>query len=175
MSAMRLRLWPPKARKLPKAAVALIEVEFDLQPVVSDAVQARQEGQPQIHEKGNLLKHIKVRKGDPEIGFAEADVVLEHTFHTPATTTFHRAGVQHRGAGQGDGRMEDLRRLADPLPGPHAGRPRPGLGREPRAHPRQLMGGGLAARKTSPGRFTPRCWRTPPGGPSNCSLTATKA
>lgn len=67
-----------------KAAAALIEVEFELQPVISDAVQARQEGQPQIHEKGNLLKHIKVRKGDPEIGFAQAEVVLEHTFHTPA-------------------------------------------------------------------------------------------
>ena len=74
-----------ESQEAAKAAVELIEVEFDLQPVVSDAVQARQEGQPQIHEKGNLLKHIKVRKGDPEIGFAEADVVLEHTFHTPAT------------------------------------------------------------------------------------------
>jgi len=73
-----------ETHEIAKAAVELIEVEFDLQPVVSDAVQARQEGQPQIHEKGNLLKHIKVRKGDPEIGFAESDIVLEHTFHTPA-------------------------------------------------------------------------------------------
>ncbi|HNN14749.1 MAG TPA: molybdopterin-dependent oxidoreductase, partial [Anaerolineales bacterium] len=38
-----------------------------------------------IHEKGNLLKHIKVRKGDMDAGFGEADIVLEHTFHTPAT------------------------------------------------------------------------------------------
>jgi xanthine dehydrogenase molybdenum-binding subunit len=68
-----------------KTAAELIEVEFDMQPVISSAVQAREEGQPQIHEKGNLLKHIKVRKGDPEVGFAEADVVLEHTFNTPAT------------------------------------------------------------------------------------------
>ncbi len=72
-----------ESQEAAKAAVELIEVEFDIQPVLSDAVQARQEGQPQIHAKGNLLKHIKVRKGDPEIGFAEADVVLEHTFHTP--------------------------------------------------------------------------------------------
>lgn len=72
-----------ESQEAAKAAVELIEVEFDTQPVLSNAVQARQEGQPQIHEKGNLLKHIKVRKGDPEIGFAEADVVLEHTFHTP--------------------------------------------------------------------------------------------
>ncbi len=72
-----------ESQEAAKAAVELIEVEFDLQPVISNAVQARQEGQPQIHAKGNLLKHIKVRKGDPEIGFAESDIVLEHTFHTP--------------------------------------------------------------------------------------------
>ncbi len=73
-----------ESQEAAKAAIELIEVEFDLQPVISNAVQAREEGQPQIHEKGNLLKHIKVRKGDPEIGFAESDIVLEHTFHTPA-------------------------------------------------------------------------------------------
>jgi selenium-dependent xanthine dehydrogenase len=73
-----------ESQEAAKAAVDLIEVEFDLQPVISNAVQAREEGQPQIHEKGNLLKHIKVRKGDAEIGFAESDIVLEHTFHTPA-------------------------------------------------------------------------------------------
>ncbi|HNK64127.1 MAG TPA: molybdopterin-dependent oxidoreductase, partial [Anaerolineales bacterium] len=66
-------------------ASALIEAEFDLQPVITNAVMAREEGVPQIHEKGNLLKHIKVRKGDMDAGFGEADIVLEHTFHTPAT------------------------------------------------------------------------------------------
>jgi xanthine dehydrogenase molybdenum-binding subunit len=66
-------------------AVSLIEAEFDLQPVITNSVQARQDGQPQLHEKGNLLKHIKVRKGDMDKGFAESDVILEHTFHTAAT------------------------------------------------------------------------------------------
>jgi len=46
---------------------------------------ARQADVPQIHEKGNLLKHIKVRKGDMDEGFAKADVILEHTFHTQTT------------------------------------------------------------------------------------------
>jgi CO/xanthine dehydrogenase Mo-binding subunit/aerobic-type carbon monoxide dehydrogenase small subunit (CoxS/CutS family) len=69
--------------EIAEQASALIEAEFDLQPVITNPVQARQEGVPQIHEKGNLLKHIKVRKGDMEKGFAEADVILEHTFHTP--------------------------------------------------------------------------------------------
>jgi CO/xanthine dehydrogenase Mo-binding subunit/aerobic-type carbon monoxide dehydrogenase small subunit (CoxS/CutS family) len=66
-------------------AVNLIEVEFDLQPVISDPVQARQPDVPQIHANGNLLKHIKVRKGDMDKGFAESDVIIEHTFHTPIT------------------------------------------------------------------------------------------
>lgn len=66
-------------------AVKLVEAEFDLQPVITNPVDARKESAPQIHEKGNLLKHIKVRKGDTEQGFAESDIVLEHTFHTQIT------------------------------------------------------------------------------------------
>jgi xanthine dehydrogenase molybdenum-binding subunit len=68
-------------------ASALIEAEFDLQPVITNPVQARHAaaGQPQLHPNGNLLKHIKVRKGDMDAGFAEADVILEHTFHTAIT------------------------------------------------------------------------------------------
>jgi len=66
-------------------ASALIEAEFDLQPIITNPVMAKQDGVPQIHEKGNLLKHIKVRKGDMDKGFADADVILEHTFHTPTT------------------------------------------------------------------------------------------
>lgn len=72
-----------ETQEIAEQAAALIEAEFDLQPVITNPVQARQEGVPQLHEKGNLLKHIKVRKGDMEQGFAESDVILEHTFHTP--------------------------------------------------------------------------------------------
>jgi selenium-dependent xanthine dehydrogenase len=74
-----------ETQEIAEQAAALIEPEFDLQPVITNPVQARREGVPQLHEKGNLLKHIKVRKGDMEKGFAEADVLLEHTFHTATT------------------------------------------------------------------------------------------
>ncbi|HSL44043.1 MAG TPA: molybdopterin cofactor-binding domain-containing protein [Anaerolineales bacterium] len=74
-----------ETQEIAEQAAALIEAEFDLQPVITNAVQAREEGVPQLHEKGNLLKHIKVRKGDMERGFAESDVILEHTFHTAIT------------------------------------------------------------------------------------------
>ena len=66
-------------------AASLIKAEFEPQPVIKDPVQAHQKEQPQLHETGNLLKHIKVRKGDVEAGFRESDVILEHTFHTQTT------------------------------------------------------------------------------------------
>jgi selenium-dependent xanthine dehydrogenase len=74
-----------ETQEIAEQASALVEAEFDLQPVITNPVQARQDGVPQLHEKGNLLKHIKVRKGDMEQGFAQSDVVLEHTFHTAIT------------------------------------------------------------------------------------------
>ncbi len=87
-------------------ASELIEADFDLQPVITNPVQARQEGMPQIHEKGNLLKHIKVRKGDIDAGFAEADVILEHTFHTPTTEHAFIEPECSIGVPLPDGRME---------------------------------------------------------------------
>jgi xanthine dehydrogenase molybdenum-binding subunit len=74
-----------ESREIATQALDLIEVEYQPLPVISDPVQARQPGVPELHTNGNLLKHIKVRKGDVELGFAEADIVLEHTFHTAIT------------------------------------------------------------------------------------------
>ena len=71
--------------EIARQALSLIDVELDPQPVVSDPVQAHSPDAPQLHAKGNLLKHIKVRKGDMAQGFAEADLILEHTFHTQIT------------------------------------------------------------------------------------------
>jgi len=93
-------------QEIAEQASALIEAEFDLQPVITNPVQARQEGVPQLHEKGNLLKHIKVRKGDMEAGFAEAEVILEHTFHTPATDHAFIEPECSIGVPLPDGRME---------------------------------------------------------------------
>ncbi|MBN2555223.1 MAG: molybdopterin-dependent oxidoreductase [Anaerolineales bacterium] len=65
---------------------ALDAIDFSLEslPRVVDPVKARAEEAPLVHESGNLLKHIKVRKGDVEAGFAHADYVFEDTYHTPA-------------------------------------------------------------------------------------------
>jgi selenium-dependent xanthine dehydrogenase len=65
------------------AAAALAEVALEEQQVISGPVEGLKPQAPQLHPSGNLLKHIKVRKGDMDRGFADADVILEHTFHTP--------------------------------------------------------------------------------------------
>lgn len=72
-------------REIATQALELIEATYDLQPVISDPVQARHPDTPAIHPTGNQLKHIKVRKGDVSTGFQEADLLLEHTFHTAIT------------------------------------------------------------------------------------------
>jgi selenium-dependent xanthine dehydrogenase len=68
-----------------RQALDLIEVTYELQKVVTGPIQARQQDAPALHPNGNLLKHIKVRKGDLQQGFAEAEVILERTYHTPIT------------------------------------------------------------------------------------------
>ncbi len=79
-----LALVAAETRDIASRALALISVELDLMPVVVGPIEALQPSAPAIHPQGNLLKHIEVRKGDVRLGFADAEAVLEHTFHTPA-------------------------------------------------------------------------------------------
>jgi CO/xanthine dehydrogenase Mo-binding subunit/aerobic-type carbon monoxide dehydrogenase small subunit (CoxS/CutS family) len=72
-------------QEIAKDAVKLIEVEYEPLPVVDTAEFAHQPNAPRVHETGNLLKHIKVAKGDVEQGFAEADVIIERKYHTAST------------------------------------------------------------------------------------------
>ncbi len=69
-------------------ALRLIEVEYEPLPVVGDPVYAHTPEAPNLHPEhptGNLLKHIKVRHGDIEQGFAESDVIIEREYRTPTT------------------------------------------------------------------------------------------
>jgi xanthine dehydrogenase molybdenum-binding subunit len=74
-----------ETQEIAREVLDLIEIQFEELPVVSDPVQARKPDAPVLHKNGNLLKHIKVRKGDVKEGFNSADVILEHTFFTPIT------------------------------------------------------------------------------------------
>ena len=64
-------------------ALSLIEVDYDPLPAIFDPRESLKPGALPIHEKGNLLAHHKLRKGDVEKGFSEADVILERTYKVP--------------------------------------------------------------------------------------------
>ncbi len=64
----------------------LIEVAYETLPVVSDPVEAMQVGAPILHpDRGsNVFCHYQIRKGELETGFAQADVIVEGEYRTPA-------------------------------------------------------------------------------------------
>jgi CO/xanthine dehydrogenase Mo-binding subunit len=82
-------------------ALSLIEVEYEELPAVFTIDEALAEDAPEIHpgpprigptfpdviinpQGGNVCNHFKLRKGDVEAGFAEADHVFEDVFTSPA-------------------------------------------------------------------------------------------
>ena len=80
-------------------AISLIEVEYEELPAVFDVLEAMKPDAPVLHDNapgydgapsdimapagGNVLNKLTFGKGDIEKGFAEADLVLEHTFRMP--------------------------------------------------------------------------------------------
>jgi xanthine dehydrogenase molybdenum-binding subunit len=83
-----LALVVAESDEIAQEAMRLITVEYDVLPAVTDPVDARKPDAPVLHPDrptGNLLKHIKVRSGDVEQGFAQADVIVERTYRTPMT------------------------------------------------------------------------------------------
>ncbi|MFL7812375.1 MAG: molybdopterin-dependent oxidoreductase [Anaerolineales bacterium] len=72
-----------ETQDIARQALDLIELEIEPLPAVCSPVDAIQEDAPLVHESGNLLKHIKVNKGDIQKGFEEAEVIFEDTFYTP--------------------------------------------------------------------------------------------
>jgi CO/xanthine dehydrogenase Mo-binding subunit len=93
-------------------AVELIEVEYEELPAVFDPREALQKEAPLVHEHletyervpvfyptpgTNISNHFKLRKGDTEKGFAEADLILEREYHVPqmqhVTIETHKAAA----------------------------------------------------------------------------------
>ena len=63
-------------------ALKKVKVTYEPLPVVDNPVQALQDNAALIHRDSNEICHHRIRKGNIERGFAEADVVLEHTYRT---------------------------------------------------------------------------------------------
>lgn len=65
-----------------RSAAALIEVEYELLPVISDVRAALQPGSPRVHPAGNLVAELHFNQGDIEKAFARADLVFEYEYQT---------------------------------------------------------------------------------------------
>ncbi|MBR0753928.1 xanthine dehydrogenase family protein molybdopterin-binding subunit [Bradyrhizobium jicamae] len=70
-------------------ACKLIEVDYEVLPWVIEINDALKPGAPILHEfnkvdgkPSNLLGKLEVKKGDIAKGFAEAEIIVEHTFTT---------------------------------------------------------------------------------------------
>lgn len=78
--------------EIAKAALDLIEVDYEMLPAVVDPEHAMQNDAPIIHDEPdtegifdrthNIASHIDVKVGDVEKGFAEADQVFEGEYRT---------------------------------------------------------------------------------------------
>ncbi|HYF95273.1 MAG TPA: xanthine dehydrogenase family protein molybdopterin-binding subunit [Symbiobacteriaceae bacterium] len=71
-----------ETEEIAQAAVDLIEVEYELLPGVYEQKKALEPGAPPVHESGNALSSWRIRRGDMEKGFAEADVIVEREYRT---------------------------------------------------------------------------------------------
>ena len=68
------------------AAVRLIRVDYQDLPVVTDPGEAMKPDAPRVHEHigdSNICVHYKIRKGNVDEGFAQADVVVEGEYRSP--------------------------------------------------------------------------------------------
>lgn len=64
----------------------LIEVEYEDLPVLGNPVDAMKPDAPILHpDRGdtNICVHYKIRKGDVDAAFSQADVIIEGEYHTP--------------------------------------------------------------------------------------------
>ncbi len=63
--------------EIARRAARKIAVEYEVLDPVTDAVAAMREDAPRLHPQGNLLRHLKIRKGDPA---PQAEVVVSGSY-----------------------------------------------------------------------------------------------
>jgi CO/xanthine dehydrogenase Mo-binding subunit len=69
--------------EIAERALDLIEIEYEPIPGVFDPAEALKPGAPVVYEPDNVVASWKIRKGDVQAGFAEADRIVESTFSMP--------------------------------------------------------------------------------------------
>ena len=91
-----------------EAALALIEVEYEVLPATINVLDAMEANAPLVHEDvttkelgeatdnhSNVVDHFRYELGDVEKGFSEADVVVEREF---TTQTVHQGYIEPQNA-----------------------------------------------------------------------------
>lgn len=75
-----------ETEEIAQKASRLVGLEYEDLPILDDPRTAMQPGAFQIHpdKEQNILLHYKVRKGDVDEGFQDADVIIESDYATPA-------------------------------------------------------------------------------------------
>lgn len=72
-----------ESQEIAELALELIEVDYEPLEVISDAEQAMSASALKLHHDGNIHSHIKIKNGDVEKAFKEADLIVENTFYSP--------------------------------------------------------------------------------------------
>ncbi|MFO8036925.1 MAG: xanthine dehydrogenase family protein molybdopterin-binding subunit [Anaerolineales bacterium] len=75
-----------ESEAIAQKALDLITVTYEDLPLLYDPFEALEEDAILLHPDWgtNILEEYRIRKGDVEEGFREADVIVESTYHTPA-------------------------------------------------------------------------------------------
>ena len=63
-------------------ALEKIKVEYRPRPALFDPLEALKPGAERIHQDGNLMFQMRLKKGDVEEGFKGADIVIERSYKT---------------------------------------------------------------------------------------------
>jgi CO/xanthine dehydrogenase Mo-binding subunit len=71
-----------KDEKIARLATKKVQVSYEVLPPLFDPREAMKPEAAKIHDRGNILIYRKIRKGDVEEGFRQADVTVEKSFTT---------------------------------------------------------------------------------------------
>ncbi|MEA3441434.1 MAG: molybdopterin cofactor-binding domain-containing protein [Chloroflexota bacterium] len=95
----RVAVVAAESKELAEKALRLINVDYELLPVVLDPVEAMQEGAPVIHDETdtegicdpqhNIVHRIEAQVGDVEAAFSSAEYVFDGEYHTPKQQQAH--------------------------------------------------------------------------------------
>jgi xanthine dehydrogenase D subunit len=72
-----------ETEEIAEEALRLIKVKYEPLEVVYDSEYAMTELAPKLHPSGNIHSHVKIKNGDVEKAFQDADFILENTYISP--------------------------------------------------------------------------------------------